>query len=178
MELRPQDVLVALKLVAQNGASASYSALANELSLSPSEAHEAVRRCLAAGLVVTDPRAGKQKGLSALLVNRAALLDFLEHGVRYVFVPDRGTMVRGMPTAHAAPPLAKQFVEDSEPPPVWPTEDGMTRGLAFSPLYSSAPSAAAKDPALYELLSLVDAIRGGRARERNMAIAELKKRLE
>jgi hypothetical protein len=31
---------------------------------------------------------------------------------------------------------------------------------------------------LYELLALVDAVRGGRARERDLAIKELRKRLE
>jgi len=31
---------------------------------------------------------------------------------------------------------------------------------------------------LHELLALVDAIRGGRARERQLAIGELRKRLE
>ncbi len=51
------------------------------------------------------------------------------------------------------------------------------RGQAFSPLYKLAPRAALSDPKFYELLVLVDAIRGGRARERQIAIEELKKRL-
>ncbi|MEG7523780.1 MAG: hypothetical protein M3H12_11860 [Chromatiales bacterium] len=50
--------------------------------------------------------------------------------------------------------------------------------MEFSPLYKSAPGAAKRDPALYELLVLVDAIRGGRARERELAIKELRARLE
>ncbi|MGA7802557.1 MAG: nucleotidyltransferase domain-containing protein, partial [Gammaproteobacteria bacterium] len=37
--------------------------------------------------------------------------------------------------------------------------------------------AAKRDPALYALLALVDAIRGGRARERALAMKELKQRL-
>jgi hypothetical protein len=44
-------------------------------------------------------------------------------------------------------------------------------------LYKLAPQAARADPALYELLVLVDAIRGGRAREHNIAVKELAKRL-
>jgi len=35
-----------------------------------------------------------------------------------------------------------------------------------------------KDPKLYELLALVDAIRGGKVREREMAKKEIRKRLE
>jgi hypothetical protein len=52
------------------------------------------------------------------------------------------------------------------------------RGTALSPLYSAAPKAARSDPQLYELLVLVDAIRGGRARERDIAVKELNKRLD
>jgi hypothetical protein len=37
--------------------------------------------------------------------------------------------------------------------------------------------AAERDKGLYELLTLVDAIREGRAREKNLAIKELKARL-
>jgi hypothetical protein len=61
--------------------------------------------------------------------------------------------------------------------PVWPDPEGEVRGEELRPLYRSAPGAARKDPALYELLALVDAIRGGRARERNLAVEELKGRL-
>jgi hypothetical protein len=44
-------------------------------------------------------------------------------------------------------------------------------------LYQSVPQAVANDQKLYELLALVDAIRDGRARERNLAISELTRRL-
>ena len=43
-------------------------------------------------------------------------------------------------------------------------------------LHKSAP-AAAKDPALYELLALIDAVRDGRVRERKLAEKELSTRL-
>jgi hypothetical protein len=82
-----------------------------------------------------------------------------------------------MPTGYAAPPLASLFIGDGELPPVWPTPDGPVRGQAFSPLYSLAPGAAAKDAKLYEWLALVDAMRGGRARERDLAAKELSARL-
>jgi len=35
-----------------------------------------------------------------------------------------------------------------------------------------------KDPSLHELLALVDALRVGRAREKELALKELKKRLK
>ena len=68
-------------------------------------------------------------------------------------------------------------MKTQEPPPVWPFAEGNTRGYAFLPLYKTVPKAAKEDERFYELLVLVDAIRGGRARERQLAIQELRKRL-
>ena len=42
-------------------------------------------------------------------------------------------------------------------------------GFPIEPLYETAPKAARKDPVLYELLALIDALRDGRARERQLA---------
>lgn len=108
---------------------------------------------------------------------RAALKEFLIHGVRYAYPPERGELTRGMPTGYAAPPLSKVIVQPNEPPPVWPYAEGAVRGYAFSPLYSTVPVAAERDPKLYELLALVDAMRDGRARERNLAAKEIESRL-
>jgi hypothetical protein len=51
MNLKPQDFLVALKLVALGEQHWTYARLAHELGLSASEAHAAVQRGLAAGLL-------------------------------------------------------------------------------------------------------------------------------
>jgi hypothetical protein len=53
-------------------------------------------------------------------------------------------------------------------------------GKLYKPfmLYKSVPHAVLRDPALYELLALVDAIRDGRARERNLAERDLVHRLK
>lgn len=170
MVLKPQDVLVVLKLVAMGQKPWSYAWLAVQLGMSPSQLHSAVKRALAAQLAV-------RKG-DVIVPNIRNLEEFLVHGLKYFFVPEHGEMTRGIPTGHAAPPLKKHFVSGGEPSPVWPFAAGEVRGSAFSPLYSLAPRAALSDPQLYELLVLVDAIRGGRAREREFAIKELIKRLE
>ena len=170
MALKPQDVLVVLKLLAMGRGSWSYAGLAGQLGMSPSQLHSAVKRALAAQLAV-------RKG-DKIVPNIRNLEEFLVHGIKYVFAPELGEMTRGIPTGHAAPPLNKHFVPTGEPPPVWPFAGGKARGFAFSPLYNLAPRATLADPQLYELLVLVDAIRGGRAREREIAIKELKKRLE
>lgn len=68
------------------------------------------------------------------------------------------------------------ITQPQEAPPVWPYKKGTVRGDAFYPLYPTVPEAALRNPVLYELLVLVDAIRGGSLRERALAIAELDKR--
>ena len=164
MSLKPQDVLVLLKL-AIDERPWTFSTLAQALSMSPSEVHNAVRR------------ARKARLLDDWRPNREALLEFLVHGVRYAFAAERGALTRGIPTAHAASPLADEISPDAEPPPVWPDPSGNVRGQALLPLYKAVPPAARADPELYDCLALVDAIRAGRARERALAAKHLRKRL-
>jgi hypothetical protein len=170
MILKPQDIVVLLKLVALGHEPWTYQRLAIELSISQSETHAAVRRAVAARLM-SDATTASGKPIAA------SLLEFLVHGVRYAFPPERGAVTAGMPTGYAAPPLNKVIVQPNEPPPVWPYAEGTKRGYSFEPLYPSVPAAAARDQKLYELLALVDAIRDGRARERSIAARELEKRL-
>lgn len=112
--------------------------------------------------------------------NRANLKEFLVHGVQYAFPIHRGGPTRGIPTAEAAPPLSQHVMPPppSELPPVWPFAEGTVRGVEFPPLYKNVPKAALRDPRLYELLALVDAIRDGRAREREIAVRELTSRID
>jgi hypothetical protein len=106
------------------------------------------------------------------------LLELLLHGLRYVYPVERGGLTRGVPTAHGAAPLCdKLALSASEAVPVWPDPQGTVRGEAWAPLYPSVPAASRRDEALHQALALVDAIRGGRARERALAAEELKKRL-
>lgn len=170
MVLKPQDVLVALKLVSWREQPWTYAQLAVALDISPSQAHAAVKRALAAQLAVQRPH-----GIGAHLHN---LEEFLLHGIRYVFIAERGEPTRGVATAHAAPPLRGRVQQGNEPPPVWPHPEGGTRGVALSPLFRSAPAAALADPFLHELLALVDCLRAGRARDRELAAAELTDRME
>jgi len=135
--------------------------------MSPSEVHAAVKRAQAARLL-HGPELFSRPNVSALE-------EFLIHGVKYAFPAERGGPSRGVPTCYAAEPLNKLIVPSDEPIPVWPYAEGKKRGIAFAPLYKTVPIAALRDPLLYELLALVDAIRDGRARERQLAEQELKK---
>ncbi len=170
MILKPQDVVILLKLVAIGKADWSFSTLSANLFMSPSEVHAGIHRATAANLAV--------KIIDRVTPAVRSLEEFVVHGIRYVYVPDRGEITRGMPTLHAGPPLSQMIVASNDPPPVWPDAEGSVRGQSFSPLYKSVPKAARQDRQLYELLVLTDAIRGGRAREREIAIKEISKRLK
>jgi hypothetical protein len=55
MQLKPQDFLLSLKLVALAGQRWTYASIAHELGLSASEAHASVKRGLQAGLLESQP---------------------------------------------------------------------------------------------------------------------------
>lgn len=181
--MKPQDVLVLLKLIvwkatfvpppsamrgARSRAGSSWRQLdlASELGLSQAEVTHSLNRSRVARLIDADKREPM----------RLALYDFLLHGLQYVFPVEPGGIVRGMPTAHSAPPLSTMIPEQEERY-VWPNEQGEVRGQAITPLYPTVPEAARRDPKLYELLALLDALRVGRAREVRLARDELKKRI-
>ena len=106
---------------------------------------------------------------------KSALLDFLGHGLKYVYPQRPGAMVRGMVTAHSAEPLNK--IIQSQEAYVWPFAQGKVRGQAIEPLHPSVPKACLKDNVLHELLALTDALRVGKSREQKLAMAELEKRV-
>ncbi len=168
MMLKPQDILILIKLVVLEEAEWSYSSLGVELSMSPSEVHSGLKRAVAARLMDEQRRRPVKR----------ALEEFLIHGVKYAYPPSRGGLTRGMPTSFAGPPLRDLLVSSNQLPPVWPDPEGEEQGYEFSPLYKSVPKAAAKDYKLYELLVLVDAIRDSRAREREIAVNEIEARLQ
>jgi hypothetical protein len=166
MELRPQDVLVALKLAVLPGdVRPTYAGLAADLGMSASEVHAAVKRAKAARLVFDWD--GKLRG------NKLALLEFAIHGIKYAFPAQRGGIALGIPTAYAAPPLAGEIIPDKAPPPVWPSAKGSVRGVTLQPIAKYAPEASQRDPKLYKLLTLIDAMRMGTARERELAAKHL-----
>lgn len=164
--MRPQDVAVLLMIVALGDGDWTGAELAHALNLSPAEVSNSLKRSAQSGLIDGSKRR----------VARSALLEFLKHGLPYVFPTRPGGVVRGVPTAHAAPPLRAKFAGADAY--VWPYAKGSAQGQALAPLYPGAAAAALADPALHELLALTDALRVGRTRERAEAEKELAKRLK
>lgn len=164
--MRPQDVVVLLKIAAKRNQPWMMKDLSIELGISASEISESLNRSVIAGLISQD-----KKNLMKL-----ALLDFLEYGLRYVYPQRPGPLVNGIKTAHSALPLCEKI--SSEEHYVWDYPDGKVRGQSIEPLHPNIPSACLKDPTFYELMALCDALRVGRVREKNMAIDELKARIK
>lgn len=209
MQLKPQDFLVALKLVAWGEQRWTYARLAQELGLSASEAHAAVKRGLQSGLLLQNrapvaPVAGAPSAVATSLqepegiyrvtrkrvrrsaspleegapldnpvrVHVQALAEFTLHGAKYAFPGVRLPLAVGVPTSHSAPAFAGVFAPGSSDF-VWPHPNGSVRGIGVEPLHPSVPFAAMQDAKLYEMLALFDALRVGKARERNIASERL-----
>jgi hypothetical protein len=167
--LKPQDVVVLAKLLSYERGRPSMSQVGIDLALSASEVHAALRRLAASRLIANDLNEGRP-----LL---ESVEEFLIHGVKYMFPARRGEVTRGMLTSYAAPPLSAAISSSADLPPVWPSSEGKHRGVSLEPLYKTVPTAARRDPVLYEILALLDALRDGRARERRLAEKHLVSRL-
>lgn len=158
--LRPQDIVLLLKLVAHWPRERwQGKELASALDLSTSEVSDSLARCRYSRLLSADPQ--------RFAVHGHALRELLLHGLPYVFAVHPGPLARGVSTGASAPPLSQTF--GTEPAYVWPAADGEVWGTAIDPLYAGVPAAARRDGRLHELLALVDALRLGRPRERAVA---------
>jgi hypothetical protein len=166
MIARSLDIYALAKMTLEEGIR-PYAVVAGELEMSASELHAAVQRLGKAGLI--DPMDRR--------IRPSAVQEFLIHGLRYVFPAGMGALTRGMPTSYAAPPLAELIAFGKENIPVWPHASGESLGYGMEPLHPSAPNAARRDGRLYEVLALIDALREGRTRERQIAGEELLKRI-
>ncbi|MEI6812790.1 MAG: helix-turn-helix domain-containing protein [bacterium] len=158
------DIPIALALVELPDA--TYQQIAHALGISTSTAHDGVNRLREAGLVAEEGRR----------VNHLALLELLEHAAKYLFRTKPGAVRLGVPTAHSGPDLAPIF-DVPHDAYVWPSPNGTVRGRAVEPLVPRATEIAERSPGLYATLALVDALRVGRARERNQAMIALRRRL-
>lgn len=146
-------------------------ALEQETGISKSQINLALNRCYEVGL------AKKDRHLGVPRTNTRALFDFIVHGLKYVFPVKPAALTRGIATAFAAPVLKDKLLSAGEFVLVWPDARGNTKGQAIEPLFKSVTFAVRRDPEMYALLALVDAIRVGQPREANLASEMLEKRL-
>lgn len=164
--MRPHDIPILLKIIAKGKQTWHMKDLAYELEISASEISESINRSVIAGLIGSDKKS----------IKKLALMDFLRYGLRYVFPQQPGALVRGMLTAHSAPPLDEVILSHEKY--VWPYAQGTSRGQALEPLHPQTPQACLKDGLYYELMALLDALRVGKTREQKLAFQMIKERIE
>lgn len=108
MQLKPQDFLVALKLVAWGEQRWTYAGLAQELGLSPSEVHAAVKRCLQAGLLVQNYDVvfnGHRTSITSAVVAEETA------GIYRIAKKRKRQTAEGVPTDNPARPHAQNLAE-------------------------------------------------------------------
>lgn len=180
--LKPQDIVILLKVISNSLVKErqseiwSQSRLALHLCMSASEVHAGINRLNLSQLLA---RVSVDSNKDRFLPIKENCEECLISAVKY-FIPARiETYTRGIVTSYAAPIFKKYILIGEDPVPVWPYAEGDQRGLALEPLYRSVPQSIIQypDPNFYELLVLIDAIRSGKIRERNIAIKLLKEKI-
>ncbi|MCC6866510.1 MAG: hypothetical protein IT280_10170 [Ignavibacteria bacterium] len=174
--LKPQDIAILCQIISLGSI---YSKdwdnllLSRKLQISQSEVSQSIRRSIFIGFMDT----GKN-------IYFESFLEFLVYGLKYVFPVKPGAFSRGVPTAHSASPL-NMIINTSDDIYVWSYSLGKVYGQSIEPLYHTIPKVISEqqsgntfeDKKFYELLALIDALRVGKAREKNIAKGELKKRI-
>lgn len=163
--LQPSDVIVLFAVICEDS-EWTLRSLASRLGVQHSKIQRALDRLAVAGLYDMDRRQ----------VIPHAAEEFIEHALKYLQPVRMGPVVRGVPTAWAAPPLNAE-IASSDLPPVWPDAQGTARGQAVEPLDQSLPRLTGSWPEVAELAALTDALRLGDARSRDAALNHLRSRI-
>lgn len=157
--IKDPDVYVLGGLLAHDGAW-TYRSFAKRLRVPHPVVQRALERAKGADLYSVDRRE----------VHLPHFEEFALHALRFVAPARLGALTPGVPAAWAVEPMASAIRSSgNEPPPVWPYAHGRVRGQAIEPLHSAAPGAVENWPELGEVLALLDSLRAGDARVRQVA---------
>ena len=169
--LKNQDIVVLLALIGRERTEWDFVTLGDSLELSASAVHRAVGRLRDAGLYSAERGA----------VRAEAAAEFVVHAAKFIAPLEQSAVARGVPTGATAAPLADALTEPAERAVeaawVWPHPEGTRRGTAVAPLLSAVPGIALRDPVMHRRLAALDALRGGRARERQLAASWFRQEL-
>jgi hypothetical protein len=166
ISLKPQDVVLLVKLLSLKKEDWRQIDLAISLKLSQSEIAKALARLAKAGLIFEKR------------VNRSAALEFILHAIKYIFPAEVGALSTGVPTAFSSPMHKKMVVHDTNDIYVWPSPRGSKRGQVIKPFYPELAEAALEDDEFYGLMSAIEILRIGRTRERDLAASYLERKIK
>lgn len=157
--VKPADVYVLSGLLAAEG-NWTFRSLAGRLEVPHAVVQRALARAQNADLYLPERREVYLPHFEELAV----------HALRFLVPAQLGPLVPGVPAAWAAEPMAGAIRSSGEdPPPVWPYAQGRVRGQAIEPLHPAAPEAVEDWPRLGEILSVLDSLRAGDPRVREVA---------
>jgi DNA-binding transcriptional MocR family regulator len=158
--IKGSDLLVLGGLIAIDGDSWTYRSLADDLGVPHAVVQRALIRAGEAGLYSSERRE----------VHLPNFEEFAVHALRYVAPGALGAIVPGVPAAWAAEPVAKAIRSSGDNlPPVWPSARGTVRGQSLEPLHPAAIAAAERWPEVGRLLAILDSLRTGDLRVREVA---------
>lgn len=165
--IKPIDISLLIKLVANQEREWKQVDLAYELGVSQSDIAKSLSRLRKLQLV-HDYQPVKKHAL-----------ELLQYSVKFLFPTQVGKITRGVPTAISAPAHKKLVTHNNSIKHkfVWPHHDGKIEGQLVEPIHSSVPHASLSDKKYYQLASAIDMIRIGKAREKNAAIDIIEKEL-
>lgn len=159
--LKPQDLVLTLKIAVNREREFTLTQLSDELETALSGVHASIKRSEQARLI--------SRSAGSIRALRASVKEFVLYGAKYAFPGLLGALTKGVPTAIAGPMLRDHFENPDSLPPVWPDPNGQAYGPSLVPLHPSVPAACRNDLKLLRALTLFDALRVGAAREREIA---------
>lgn len=175
MEIKPQDIVVAIDLATAKvlpgttspiDSALSSRAIAERLGLSLGAVSQSYQRLKALGLVVSD--VGTWSG--RYRANTTGLREFIAHGIKYYSHPEVVGVGPGMATGWSAPPMKDMsLMVPPETPYVWADSGASERGEQITPIHKSAVNLAKRNELAYALLALIDIMRLGKYREQEVA---------
>ncbi len=167
--LKGQDIALVFKILFKGKEEKiEYKQLAYELCISQSEISKSVIRLKKAKLM-------SRYENNIYEIHKHNLMEMLLHGLKYFLVPELNIEQRGVPTAYSSPYVERELTnKDSY---VWPYIDGLSKGIALTPLYKTLPAALDRfpDERFYEVMSILDLIRLGGSREQKIGSSMLDK---
>lgn len=166
--IKPHDIIVLLKVLLKGESGWKYEQLEEELGFSKSVIYRSLSRCAKAKFISPNP-------FDYFFTSN--LLEFLQHGIQYAFAVEPGRISKGIPTAHSAPVMNKQIIAENDQY-IWPDAKGSVRGQVIEPLDKRVAEIIKNDPELYDMLALIDAIRVGKSREKDIADRLLKEKIQ
>ena len=163
--IKGQDVALVVKLLCLADKPWKQVDLAIDLELSQGEIAKSLQRLSKVGLIFDNEP------------NRKACEEFLISAVKFIFPAQLGALTVGKPTAMSTVYFQKHLLQSKENMYVWSDVDGDTRGQMVHPLYPGLSKAASKDEKFYNMMSAIEVLRLGKARDKEVAKTFLKEEI-